>query len=45
LRQSLNRIGLGARVRRMRTRHAFDPHGKEFFSTESEAPHNASESM
>jgi hypothetical protein len=26
LRQSLDRIGLDARVRRMRTRHALDPH-------------------
>ena len=28
LRQSLDRVGLGARVLRMRTRHALDPHRK-----------------
>ena len=44
LRQSLDRIGLDARVRRMRTRHALDPH-RNLFYTRSKEPHVASESQ
>ena len=40
LRQSLDRIGLDARVRRMRTRHALDPH-RISFPHRSEEPHVA----
>ena len=39
LRQSLDRIGLDARVRRMRTRHALDPRRILFCTPFSEEPH------
>ena len=39
LRQSLDRIGLDARVRRMRTRHALDPR-RSSFAPLSEEPHD-----
>ena len=38
LRQSLDRIGLDARVRRMRTRHAVDPHRNAFLHTVRKNP-------